>query len=125
MITIEKRNKLIHHFVILVSFFAITFIWYRNNKWSVLMGDDLIAIGNPKEVGFWRTLFSPENISLGKVRPVSTILLYFIYLACGLSYKKYYFVLRLLLVISAFVIFELSKRTGVKEPYAYSISLFL
>lgn len=124
MITIEKRNKLIHHFVILVSFFAITFIWYRNNKWSVLMGDDLIAIGNLKEVGFWRTLFSPENISLGKVRPVSTILLYFIYLACGLSYKKYYFVLRLLLVISAFVIFELSKRTGVKEPYAYSISLF-
>lgn len=120
---IEKKRAFLFNLLILFSFFIITFVWYRNNNWKVLMGDDLIAIGSFQENGFWKTLYNPDNISLGKIRPVSIILLYFVYIICGIEYAKYYFVLRLLLVISIYFVFVLCRKMEIKLPYAYVISL--
>lgn len=89
------------------------------------MGDDLTAIGSFQENGFWGTLYNPYNISLGKVRPVSIILLYFVYVICGIDYAKYYLIARILLAISTYFVFILCRKVEIKTSCAYAISVII
>ena len=120
------RNKsVIWRIIVFLSIIAFTFIYYPNNSWEVLMGDDLTAVSNYVEEGLWGVLFNPINAQMGKVRPVSTILLYLSYLLCGLDFSKYYLLNRLMLAGGAFLIAHISYRLGVNKIGAFLVSILL
>lgn len=88
------------------------------------MGDDLNTIGAFREFGFWESLASPLNLAAGKIRPISTLLLYSSYILCGIDYKWYYFLTRLVLAFVSCVIFRVCKKMGIKSLCAYMVSVF-
>lgn len=102
-------------FLVLCGLIAVTFLWYRNNDWTVLTGDDLHLINMFEQNGLWKTMFCQEFIELGKIRPVSMLLTYFSYILCGLSFEKYYILNRIALPLTALVIYLLCKKMGINK----------
>lgn len=107
----KKNNKIVftRYFFPLVLIMVMVFIWYPNNHWKILMGDDLIAVTDFKENGFIGSLINATDFSLGKIRPIQKIILYFVYLICGIEYKKYYIVSRIAVGIGIFIIYKIMK----------------
>ena len=123
---IDKKKKILQSEIIpIIVFFLVTFIWYHNNKWSVLMGDDLIAVTGFKELGFWGNLFNATDISTGKIRPIQKLILYIVYLIGGVDYKKYYVIARIFVIMAMWIVYRNAKLVGVKKINAIIISVIL
>ncbi|WP_312647420.1 hypothetical protein [Aminipila sp.] len=97
----DRKSAYILDYFLPIILVAITFMWYQNNNWSVLMGDDLIAVTGFKNLGFWGNLFCADDIAMGKIRPIQKAMLYVVYYFCGIDYKAYYIVSRILVAIAA------------------------
>lgn len=118
----KKDDKLMRYVGVVISLFALTFIWYQNNHWSVLMGDDIIAVSGFQTLGFWENLVNPADIAMGKVRPISKILLYVVYLIGGVDYKKYYIVTRILIAVAASIVYILLRRMNLDLFKAFVVA---
>lgn len=115
---IDTRKKLLRigeAFLVLCGLTLLIFLWYRNNDWTVLVGDDLHLINMFEQHGLWNTMFSEEFIQLGKVRPVSMLLTFFSYSLCGLNFEKYYILNRIALSLSAFTIYSICKKIDISK----------
>ena len=121
----SKKKKIILEILVFVSLVLIMCIWYPNNNWKVIMGDDLIAVTGFKDRGFIGTLLNPENAQMGKVRPVSTIILYIVYKICNLSYAKYFLINRIVLIIVAYLIYYLSQKMDINKLFAFLIAILV
>lgn len=120
-----NKKELVINILVFCSFIFLVFIFYQNNKWKVLMGDDLFAVNGFKDNGFWGTIINPLNFEGGKIRPVSTVFLYLSYLICDLDFSKYYLVNRVVLVIVVFLVYILVKKFKINSLFAYIISVLL
>lgn len=110
---------------VVVILTIITFIWYRNNHWSVVMGDDLIAINGFSSLGFWGNLFNSSDIAMGKIRPIQKIMLWIVYIICGTDYRKYYFITRLFIVFTASITYSLARSEDLDKIKAIILSILL
>lgn len=117
-----KYKWLIEWLVSAILLLLITFIWYRNNHWSVLMGDDIAAVNEFRTLGLRYNLINSADVALGKIRPISKIMLYVAYRICNLNYNNYYMMTRVLLSLTSFIIVRLLRRMDITFFKAISIA---
>ena len=121
----KYKKKEIEYTLVLILLAIFVFVWYRNNHWSVLMGDDLIAVNEFDTLGLKNSLLSSADLAMGKFRPIQKIILWFAYLLCGIKYKKYYLLTRIVLVIISFIIYLLIRKMEIGYIKAVIITFFL
>ena len=91
----QEKKKYRFLVIVFATLLFVTFLWYPNNSWTTLMGDDLIAVTGFKSLGFWGMMTHPADIKMGKIRPIQKIILYIVYLCGGTDYKTHYVIARL------------------------------
>jgi hypothetical protein len=120
----KKRNFMRDLACVLIITIA-TFIWYQSNSWSVLMGDDLIAVTGFKNLGFWGNLFNLDDVAMGKIRPIQKAMLYIIYAFCGVEYKAYYVVSRIFVAIAACISYFCTRKINGNRLLAVCVSVLV
>lgn len=119
------KKELAENLLVICAIIAVVLFCYPRNSWEVLMGDDLICITGFRNDGFWGTLLNPVNFQLGKVRPVSTIVLYIYYLIGGLNYKVYYLMNRVLLIVLGCGTYSILKKMNVNVLVSFVVVMLM
>lgn len=120
-----NKKKTIEFIILLAILTVVGFGWYRNGRWSVLMGDDLIAVYGFKTLGFWGNLFNMTDISMGKIRPVQKTILWIAYVICDTDYKKYILLSKIALVLVAFCIYIMVRKMNIDVMKSAAISTLI
>lgn len=111
-----KRKKYLYEvaFSLLLAF-VFTFVWYQSTHWTVLMGDDLIAVAGFNDLGLWGNLLNSADIMMGKIRPTQKIMLYVVYRLCGIDYQAYYVVTRIFIVAASVVAYVVARKMDINK----------
>lgn len=89
------------------------------------MGDDLVTVNGFYDNGFWGTIFNPINAQMGKVRPVSTLLLYICFRLGKLDYSVYVTINRIILGIVCYFIYVLLCKIKLDKISSYFVALLI
>lgn len=121
----QEKKKYRFLLIVFAALLFVTFLWYPNNSWTTLMGDDLIAVTGFKSLGFWGMMTHPADIEMGKIRPIQKIILYIVYLCGGTEYKTHYVIARLFVFLLSLITYFVMRKMNIRPVFSLLASTLI